>query len=207
MTTTILITGFGPFPGAPYNPTGPLVGELARRRHPAFANVRRVAHVFPVSYEAVDRELPALLKRERPDALIMFGLAVRARQMRIEMRARNAVTRMLPDVSGRIPLAATILPGGPPTVPLRSPAQRLLSAALATGVPVALSRDAGHYLCNYLCWRAAEAAGTGTPSLIAFVHVPTVRRASSQSRRDLLTLDKLIDAGEAILRAAVGAAR
>ena len=207
MTATILITGFGPFPGAPYNPTGPLVGELARRRHPAFANVRRVAHVFPVSYEAVDRELPALLKRERPDALIMFGLAVRARQMRIEMRARNAVTRMLPDVSGQIPLAATILPGGPPTVPLRSPAQRLLSAALATGVPVALSRDAGHYLCNYLCWRAAEAAGTGTPSLIAFVHVPTVRRASSQSRRDLLTLDKLIDAGEAILRAAVGAAR
>jgi pyroglutamyl-peptidase len=114
---------------------------------------------------------------------------------------------MLPDVSGRIPLAATILPGGPPTVPLRSPAQRLLSAALATGVPVALSRDAGRYLCNYLCWRAAEAAGTGAPSLVAFVHVPTVRRASSQSRRDLLTLDKLIDAGEAILRAAVGAAR
>lgn len=207
MTATILITGFGPFPGAPYNPTGPLVGELARRRHPAFANVRRVAHVFPVSYEAVDRELPALLKRERPDALIMFGLAVRARQMRIEMRARNAVTRMLPDVSGRIPLAATILPGGPPTVPLRSPAQRLLSAALATGVPVALSRDAGRYLCNYLCWRAAEAAGSGVPGLIAFVHVPAVRRASSQSRRDLLTLDQLIDAGEAILRAAVGAAR
>ena len=25
MTATILITGFGPFPGAPYNPTGPLV--------------------------------------------------------------------------------------------------------------------------------------------------------------------------------------
>jgi pyrrolidone-carboxylate peptidase len=82
MTATILITGFGPFPGAPYNPTGPLVIELARRRHPAFANVRRVAHIFPVSYEAVDRELPALLKRERPDALIMFGLAVRAKQIR-----------------------------------------------------------------------------------------------------------------------------
>jgi pyroglutamyl-peptidase len=82
-----------------------------------------------------------------------------------------------------------------------------LSAALATGVPVALSRDAGRYLCNYLCWRAAEAAGTGAPSLIAFVHVPAVRRASSQSPRDLLTLAQLIDAGEAILRAAVGAAR
>ncbi|MGZ3328087.1 MAG: pyroglutamyl-peptidase I, partial [Xanthobacteraceae bacterium] len=74
MTETILLTGFGPFPGAPYNPTGPLVMALARRRHPAFVNVRRVAHIFQVSYEAVDRELPALLERERPAALIMFGL-------------------------------------------------------------------------------------------------------------------------------------
>jgi len=131
---------------------------LARRRHPAFANVRRIAHIFPVSYEAVDRELPALLKHERPDALIMFGLATRAKQLRVEMRARNAVTRMVPDVSGRIPLAATILPGAPTTVSLRTPAQRLLSAARATGVPIALSRDAGRYLCNYLCWRASESA-------------------------------------------------
>ena len=42
MTFTILLTGFGPFPGAPFNPTGPLVEHLARRRHPALAGVRRV---------------------------------------------------------------------------------------------------------------------------------------------------------------------
>ena len=35
MAITILITGFGPFPGAPFNPTEPLAQELARRRHPA----------------------------------------------------------------------------------------------------------------------------------------------------------------------------
>ena len=28
--TTILVTGFGPFPGAPFNPTAPLVERLAR---------------------------------------------------------------------------------------------------------------------------------------------------------------------------------
>ncbi|HZD90599.1 MAG TPA: pyroglutamyl-peptidase I, partial [Pseudolabrys sp.] len=28
--TTILVTGFGPFPGAPFNPTVPLVRRLAR---------------------------------------------------------------------------------------------------------------------------------------------------------------------------------
>ena len=35
--TTILITGFGPFPGAPVNPTTPLVRHLARLRRPALA--------------------------------------------------------------------------------------------------------------------------------------------------------------------------
>src|SRR4051794_30747683 len=129
MTATILITGFGPFLGAPYNPTGPLVSELARRRHPAFANVRRVAHVFPVSYEAVDRELPALLKRERPDALIMFGLAVRARQMRIEMRARNAVTRMLPGCERTNPARRYHPARGTPDRPIAQPR----AAALVCG--------------------------------------------------------------------------
>src|ERR1700692_455867 len=111
MIATILITGFGPFPGAPTNPTGPLVKELARRRIPGLHNARRVAHVFATSYAAVDRELPALLARERPDALLMFGLALRRRHIGIEMRARNALTRVVPDASGDVPATGTIVAG------------------------------------------------------------------------------------------------
>jgi pyroglutamyl-peptidase len=54
----ILITGFGPFPGAPYNPTQPLVARLLRLRRPAFTDVAFLGHIFPVTYKAVDRELP-----------------------------------------------------------------------------------------------------------------------------------------------------
>ena len=32
----ILLTGFGPFPGAPFNPTMPLVKRLTALRRPAF---------------------------------------------------------------------------------------------------------------------------------------------------------------------------
>jgi pyroglutamyl-peptidase len=219
---TILITGFGPFPGAPFNPTEPLVMELARRRHPA--NVRRVAHVFRVSYEAVDRELPALLAREQPDALIMFGLAGRTRHVRVETLARNALARTLPDAAGRLPVAASIVSGAPDALRLRAPAQKLVMAARAAGVPAALSRDAGRYLCNYLCWRAAEAAAAGAPRLVAFIHVPRVlvpnmrrvqARPSLHSRRPKagpgcqspVTLDDLTEAGEAIVRAALAALR
>jgi pyroglutamyl-peptidase len=203
---TILITGFGPFPGAPFNPTEPLVRELARRQNPS--GVRRVAHVFRVSYDAVDRELPELLARERPDVLVMFGLASRTKHLRIETRARNPLTRLLPDVSGHIPMTATILPEAPAALPLRVPAQRLLMAARSAGVPAAVSRDAGRYLCNYLCWRATEAACNGGPQVAAFIHVPIVRRIEvrpAPHRR--LTFDELVTAGEAIVRAALAAAR
>jgi pyroglutamyl-peptidase len=46
MPLTVLITGFGPFPGAPFNPTMTLPARLAARRRPALADVRRIAHVF-----------------------------------------------------------------------------------------------------------------------------------------------------------------
>src|ERR1700686_2318709 len=139
MAATILLTGFGPFPGAPFNPTGPLVTELARARIPGLCHVRRVAHVFPTSYETVDRELPALLARERPDALVMFGLAPRRRQIRVETRACNALTRAVPDASGQLPAISMIAPDARAALSLRGPAQRLVAAVRAAGMSAALS--------------------------------------------------------------------
>src|SRR3954451_15780622 len=95
--TRILITGFEPFPGAPFNPTGPLVKRLLELRRPALDGVERGGHVFPVTYRAVDRELPQLVKQHAPDALLMFGLAARTPYVRIEMRARNDITTIWPD--------------------------------------------------------------------------------------------------------------
>lgn len=88
----ILLTGFGPFPGAPHNPTQPLVARLAQLRRPALDDVAIASHIFPVTYAAVDRQLPELLAKAKPDALLMFGLAARTPYLRIETRARNAVT-------------------------------------------------------------------------------------------------------------------
>ena len=122
----ILLTGFGPFPGAPFNPTGPLVEKLMRSRPLALTGVRRTAHVFRTSYEAVDRELPALLARTKPDVLVMFGLAARTRHVRIETRARNSYSRVIPDAAGHRPRTGTIAPGAAATLALRIPARRLL---------------------------------------------------------------------------------
>ena len=113
MTATILITGFGPFPGAPFNPTEPLVMALARRRHP-FANVRRVGACLPRELRGGrPRVAGAARAGEAATSLLMFGLAARTKHLRIETRARNALTRLLPDAGGHVPASATIAPEAP----------------------------------------------------------------------------------------------
>jgi pyroglutamyl-peptidase len=199
--TRILITGFGPFPGATWNPTQPLVARLTNLRRPAFADVEFSSHIFPVTYKAVDRELPQLLQKHRPQALLMFGLASRTAHVRIETRARNAVTMLWPDAAqtrsrtGSIGLGPDAAMFGPHTA-------KLLHAARATNIDARASRDAGAYLCNYLSWRAIESVGTNNDlRLAAFVHIPLLARGGASWRKGVsrITLEELVDAGEAML--------
>jgi pyroglutamyl-peptidase len=198
----ILITGFGPFPGAPFNPTEPLVARLVRLRRPAFSDVELLGHVFPVTYTAVDRELPQLLARHRPHALLMFGLANRTTYVRIETRARNAVTTLWPDANRSRARKGSIM-GGADALRFGPHTAKLLRAAVGTGIDARASRDAGSYLCNYLSWRAIEATQKDNgPALAAFVHVPLIARDGESRRKDAthrVTLDELVDAGEAML--------
>ena len=197
----ILITGFGPFPGAPYNPTAPLVARLLRLRRPALGGVELAGHIFPVTYAAVDRQLPELLAKHRPQALLMFGLATQTPHVRIETRARNATT-IWPDAEhararkGSIAREAGATMFGPHTA-------KLLRAALSTGIDARASRNAGSYLCNYLSWRAIEAAsGDNGPALAAFVHIPLLARGAQSRRKGKahrVTMEELVDAGEAML--------
>ncbi|WKA30881.1 pyroglutamyl-peptidase I [Bradyrhizobium roseum] len=205
----ILVTGFGPFPGAPYNPTQPLVARLTQLRRPAFSDVELSSHIFPVTYTAVDRELPIALAQHKPHALLMFGLAGRTGFLRIETRARNAVTMLWPDAAQTRSRKGSIADGagarrfGPHTA-------KLLRAARTTGIDARASRDAGSYLCNYLSWRAIEAVETANgPRLAAFIHIPPLARGGAVQRRGFsrITLDELVDAGEAMLLEMVRLAR
>jgi pyroglutamyl peptidase len=109
-TMRVVIAGFGPFPGAPSNPSGHLAMALARRHRPALAGIDITSHVFATAYDAVDRELPKLLAR-KPDVLLIFGLAGQRREVCIETRARNARSILFPDMRGYRPAHRTIEAG------------------------------------------------------------------------------------------------
>lgn len=207
--TRILITGFEAFPGAPYNPTPKLVERLLRLRRPALADVERIGHIFPVTYEAVDKQLPDLIAQHHPDALLMFGLATRTPFLRVETRARNTVSQIFPDASHASIRSRTLESGAASTKRFGPHTAQLLRAAQATGIDARASISAGFYLCNYLSWRAIEATEReGGPHLAAFIHVPLVPRdAARQRKRGAVTFEQLADAGEAVMMRMVKLAR
>jgi pyroglutamyl-peptidase len=193
----LLLTGFGPFPSAPDNPTGPLIAALASRLRKDGFGVS--THVFETTYAAVDRVLPRLLKRVKPDALLMFGLANKARALRVETKARNRIARF-PDASFVIPKSRVVSVENTKSLPIRAPKTALLRAAKSRGLPARHSVNAGDYLCNYLYWHALDAAAKGpAPRKAAFIHVPL------PSKR--FTFDRLVESGEAIARVMVSAAK
>ena len=193
----LLLTGFGPFPGAPDNPTGPLIEALARRLRKDRIAVS--THVFETTYAAVDRDLARLIKRLKPDALLMFGLATKARALRVETQARNRIARF-PDASFVIPVSQTIDVNCGKTREIRAPISTLLRAAKSAGLPARHSRNAGDYLCNYLYWHAlAEPKPELWPGKAAFIHVPM------PSKR--FTLESMVSSGDAIARSLLAALR
>jgi pyroglutamyl-peptidase len=187
----VLLIGFGPFPGAPLNPSALLVKSLARRRRPAFAEIVRTSHVFTTTYAAVDRDL-AKLREIGADIVLMFGLAGRRRHLCIETRARNAVSLLFPDASGFRPQRGVIAPGEPAALRGAAPFARLLGAVRSSAVPTR---------------RSLEQARDGRP-LVQFIHIPRVlcgsrRRPGRRPPR----LDALVAAGERLLIALIAASR
>lgn len=216
---TVLIVGFGPFPGQRQNPTGPLAMRLARMRRPARSEARRIACVLPTTFAAVDDRLARDLERYRPDVVLLFGLAARTPHFRIETRARNALADLFPDAAGKRPPRRLIDPQSGTEIRARAPGLPLLQAAAKARVPVRLSHDAGGYICNLAYWRALSFVPTGAPSpLVQFVHIPRVasgprprrnsgrRRVRSAHKRPIRPAD-LLRAAEALLGVLVARAR
>jgi pyroglutamyl-peptidase len=204
----VLITGFGPFPGAPFNPSATLARALARRRRPAFTALDRTVHIFDTTYDSVDLELPKLLA-QKPDIVLMFGVAGRRRQLCVETRARNALSVLFPDAGGYRPQRSVIKLAAPATLNGNAPFARLLGAARTRTRASRLSRDAGRYLCNYLYWRALEKLRQDGP-LVQFIHIPPVSnkpRRQGHRNRQMPSLAQLVNGAEAVLIALLAASR
>lgn len=212
----VAIAGFGPFPGIARNPSAEVVRRLSRMQRFRGSDIRLFSTTFPTAYAAAEKELTALLKSE-PDAIVLFGVAGRRREVCIETLARNAVSILAPDNARFVPQERALIAGGVHRIPLRAPARRLLQAAKSAGVRARISNDAGSYLCNASFYRALYGThALPKPPLVVFVHIPMPRtnRPPRKPRKRLRhplpplpTFNALLRSAAAILAASISAAR
>ncbi len=211
-TLKVLVAGFGPFPGAAKNPSGQLALTVARSRRVAASGAKIIGAVIPTVYQQVFSTFSDVLKIEKPDAVLLFGLAGRTPFMRIENRAMNVASSLHPDQAGEKPTDHSLVAGSPQILNARAPVRHLLKVARGIGAEAKLSVNAGRYICNAAFFHALNAARkTDGPKLVAFVHIPwprgrRPRRPNTQKSRSP-SFEILRRAGDEILLALIAAAR
>jgi pyroglutamyl-peptidase len=169
MKPTLLITGFGPFPGAPENPSGDLV-ELLRRD--GLADIRPLGCAFvvlPTEWQGLPPAFARAVEDIRPQLALHFGYAEQATGFQLETSAYNEVCGRA-DACGATRAAGRISRWASTRLDSPAPLDDIVARLAAAGMPHSLSDDPGRYLCNNLYFRSLQ---QGLAAL--FVHIPALR--------------------------------
>lgn len=150
----ILVTGFGPFPGVPHNPTAAVARTLDGRE---VAGRRVVGRVLPVSFARAPALTVRLARELGAELVLGLGVATQRAGLEVECVARRVCGDNV-DVDGLTGELA-----GPEQVPATLDVERLAEALGAR-----LSSDAGQYVCN--AWLYEVAGALDVP--VGFLHVP-----------------------------------
>lgn len=179
---SILLTGFGPFPGVPRNPSQSLVERFPDSL--GGHDIHRV--VLPTIYEAAGAGIEALLVERRPDICLCLGVATDA-FLRLETLARNHGTLAIADESGAV-RSGPIAPSGPDTYACTLPFAAIRAMLKRRGIAAELSDDAGGYVCNHVFYSARHAIDRHRlATACGFVHVPPFGQPDDENEEiDLL---------------------
>jgi pyroglutamyl-peptidase len=146
----------------------------------------RVAELS-TTYAAIESELLPAIGEHEPDALLMIGVAGRARDIRVETRGLNRVSLLLPDAAKARPERLALARGSLARTTTARP-HRQVATLRRHGFRARASIHAGLYLCN-----ASYFTALGGAIPVLFVHIPKPGRAlgGTPSRRRLSWHDRL----------------
>jgi pyroglutamyl-peptidase len=212
--SVILLTGFGPFPGAPRNASSALIENLALLAGSRLPGYVVHAETLPTEWQAGPARLAELLEELDPVIALHFGVSHRARGFVVETRARNTRQDIF-DACGASPEALVVAEGGPDEMAATLPAGLIVERLRRRSIPVQLSRDAGGYLCNAVLYHSlAEARSRGSRGVgprRGFIHIPdglSKGRGGAARRSSVCLLDweSAVDGGLEIMAACAGIA-
>ena len=124
--------------------------------------------ILTTAYATLPTELDPLLA-DRPDAVLLIGVAGRETRIRVEARGTSRRSALFPDASGKKAGAAA----GSDQRWTRLVPEKALRELRRQNLPSRISRDAGRYLCNASYYRALA-----LPCPVLFIHIPKPPRAA-----------------------------
>lgn len=170
---SVLLTGFGPFPGTPVNASALLVEMLARMAASRWPDADIHAATLPTEWRRGIDRLDTLWSRHAPDIALHFGVADRGTGFDLERFAWNACGANV-DACGET--AGVVPPNhdGPDTRATTLPIDHIAAMLIRAGIPSCISSDAGRYLCNAVFYRSLTIAeATADAALAGFFHIPS----------------------------------
>ncbi|MBC7456727.1 MAG: pyroglutamyl-peptidase I [Bdellovibrionaceae bacterium] len=172
----IILTGFKPFMGDLTNPSEIICSSVS--------SPHLIAQVLPVDFNQAFLDLKKTIELEKPDHVIMLGLASGRDRISLEKVALNWNESKYPDEAGNCVNRSKINPANEPLALMTSfPINELQDFLDKKKYPVQMSFSAGTYVCNNLYYKVL----TEFPELKSiFIHVPYFTEVNQEMQINLI---------------------
>jgi len=172
----VLLTGFEPFGGASFNPSGAVVQEIAEH---GIDGIEIVTAILPVEFKRSAVILVDLISSHKPDVVISLGQAEGRDFIGLEQVAINLADGRIADNVGvklvNQPINVSAVDGYFSTLPIRA----IVDAISALGISAKVSYSAGTFICNEIFF-TAQSFLQGSTVISGFIHLPLAPNQASE---------------------------
>ncbi|MGG4488414.1 pyroglutamyl-peptidase I [Metabacillus idriensis] len=165
----VLLTGFEPFLHYTINPTALIAEQLHGKM---IGDYEICGKVLPVQFSKTWEQCLLHIEEEKPDAVLMLGLAAGRYKITPERIAINCADGEK-DNEGIVKQDELIQTEGPAAYFSTLPIRTFVNVLKERGIPAEISNTAGTYLCNYIMYQAIHYFKQSNQTIPAgFIHVP-----------------------------------
>jgi len=172
----VLLTGFEPFGGVNFNPSGAVVQEIAEH---GIDGIEIVTAILPVEFKRASEKLINLISTHKPSVIISLGQAEGRDFIGLEQVAINLADGRIADNVGvklvNQPINVTAADGYFSTLPIRA----IVDAISALGISAKVSYSAGTFICNEIFF-TAQSFLQGNTVISGFIHLPLATNQAAE---------------------------
>jgi pyroglutamyl-peptidase len=164
----VLLTGFEPFGGASFNPSGAVVQEIAEQE---IDGVEIVTAILPVEFKRSAEILVELISSHKPDVVISLGQAEGRDFIGPEQVAINLADGRIADNAGVKIVNQSINPSAADGYFSTLPLREIVDSISSLGIAAKISYSAGTFICNEIFF-AAQSFLQESEVTSGFIHLP-----------------------------------